>query len=257
MVRNQQRKDFPVFFQYTLFQILATVALYPLYRMALTDRVALRVYFDAYWAATAMTSFLGFVVIHEVFENAFKPFEALRDLASVLFRWALLVVLLVAAVLAFSEGGSSHTRTVAAILSVERSVLVMQGGVLLFLMLFSARLGLSWKHHGFGIALGFGIYACGELVNNILWARLGPSFNAGSSLLQMIVGLAQISTWLIYLASKEPARVAVESAFAPKPILQRWDSVLGGRPLATQGAFLVNLEKIVDHVMEERPTGTR
>lgn len=257
MVRSQQRREFPLFFQYTLFQILATLGLYPLYRMSLHDDVAYRVYFDAFWAATAVSSFIAFSVIHEIFKNAFKPFAALRDLAAILFRWALLVVLLVAAVLAFSRVGDTQTMVIGVILSIERSVLVMQGGLLLFLMLFATRLGLSWKHHGFGIALGFGFYACGQLINNILLARLGTSFVGANSLLQMALGTVQIFIWLGYLASPEPTRVAVASAFEPKPILQRWDAVLGGRPLATQGAFLVNLEKIVDHVMEERPTGTR
>ena len=256
MVRNDRRKEFPLFFQYTIFQIIGTVALIQLYRMALVDRIALRVYFNTFWAATAVSSFLAFAVIHEIFKNAFKPFEALRDLASILFRWALLVVLLVAAVLAFSNGGDGGKMAVCVIQSVERSVLVMQGGMLLFLMLFSAQLGFSWRQHGFGIGLGFGLYACGELVNNLISARLGTRFDAMSSLLQMVFVTGQIFVWLGYLMRPEPARVVVD-AFSPKPILQRWDAVLGGRPLATQGAFLVNLEKIVDQVMEERPTGTR
>jgi hypothetical protein len=253
MVRNQRRKEFPLFFHYNLFQVVATLGLYPLY---LVGHGSTRIYFDAYWSVTAVTSFLGFAVIHEVFKNAFKPFEALRDLASILFRWALLVVLLVSAVLAFSNNtGGTHSVVVGMILSIERSVLVMQGGILLFLMLFSTRLGLSWRHHGFGIALGFGLYACGELVNNLLWTRYGARFDAASDLLQMTLANLQVFVWLGYLMRPEPARVAVAS-FEPKPILQRWDSVLGGRPLATQGAFFVDLEKIVDHVMEERPAGT-
>lgn len=256
MVRHHRQKEFPIFFQYTIFQILGTVALYPLYRMALKDHTAYCVYFDTFWASSAVTSFLTFAVIHEIFKNAFKPFEALRDLASILFRWALLVVLLVAAVLAFSNGGDSHSVAVCVVQSVERSVMVMQGAMLLFLMLFSSQLGFSARQHGFGIALGFGLYACGELVNNLVSARLGSSFDAMSSVLQIVLVTGQIFIWLGYLMRPEPARVVVD-AFSPKPILQRWDAVLGGRPLATQGAFLVNLEKIVDQVMEERPTGTR
>lgn len=256
MVRNGQRKEFPLFFQYTIFQIVLTVAIQPLYHMALVSHAAYLAYFEVFWAGTAITSFLGFAVIHEVFQNAFRPFETLRDLASIMFRWALLVVVLVAAVIAFTEAGEAHGHIVAAILSAERSVLVMQGGVLLFLMLFSTRLGLSWRQHGFGIAVGFGVYACGELINNLLSERLGPKFDPMSSLLQMVLGTAQIFIWLAYLAKPESVQVT-RASFEPKPILQRWDAVLGGRPLATQGAFLVSLERIVDQVMEERPTGTR
>ena len=248
MLRHRLRGEFTVFFHYTVFQVLSTVAMYPLYRYA-WNTAGYATYFYAYWATVAVSSFLGFGVIYEVFKNAFKPFMALRDFAGIMFRWATLVLLLVAAILAFSTSSAPNGRLITAILSLERSVLVMQAGMLLFLMLFSSRLGLTWKHHSFGISLGFGIYASGQLVISTLFAQLGTSFGEAYTLLQSVLYTAMTTIWLVYLASPEPARVALESAFAPKPVLERWNDVLLRRSLQPQSAFLTNLERIVDDVM--------
>src|SRR5256885_1130457 len=164
LVRHKVREEFSFFFHYTSLQVVSSVGLFVLYRFVESHPGAYSTYFYAYWATSALTSFLGFAVIYEIFRNAFKPFQALRDFAGIMFRWATLVLLLVAAILAFSNPDNGAHRLMIAILSVERSVLVMQAGMLLFLMLFASRLGLTWKHHGFGISLGFGIYASGQLV---------------------------------------------------------------------------------------------
>ena len=251
MLRHRLRKDFATFFHYTMLQVLSTVAMYPLYRNAHSPG-GYATYFYTYWAVAAMSSFLGFGVIYEIFKNAFKPFQALRDFAGIMFRWATLVLLLVAAILAFSNSDPSNGRLITAILSLERSVLVMQAGMLLFLMLFASRLGLTWKHHSFGISLGFGIYASGQLVISTLFAQLGTPFASAYTLLQSVLYTAMVSIWLVYLTSPEPARVAVEAVFAPKPVLERWNAVLLQRNLQPQSAFLTSLERIDDDVMTRR-----
>jgi hypothetical protein len=252
MARNRARHEFPLFFQYVILQIAAAIVITPLYLMSQRSIQGYALYFYGYWAFTAVSAFVGFAVIHEIFKSAFKPYAALRDLAAILFRWATLVLLLVATVLAFTSGSSKQDALIVAILSVERSVLVMQAGMLLFLMMFASRLGLTWKNYAFGIALGFGFYAGCQLAVNALFSQLGPSFGPSYSALGSWFYMLQSCVWLGYLASPEPARVAVENAFSPKPILDRWNSVLAGESAIPQSAFLLNLEKIVDHVMEER-----
>ena len=116
MLRHRLRGEFTVFFHYTVFQVLSTVAMYPLYRYA-WNSAGYATYFYAYWATVAVSSFLGFGVIYEVFKNAFKPFTALRDFAGIMFRWATLVLLLVAAILAFSTSSAPNGRLITAILS--------------------------------------------------------------------------------------------------------------------------------------------
>src|SRR5207248_8314149 len=52
MLRHRLRGEFTVFFHYTVFQVLSTVAMYPLYRYA-WNSAGYATYFYAYWATVA------------------------------------------------------------------------------------------------------------------------------------------------------------------------------------------------------------
>src|SRR5260370_41727185 len=117
---------------------------------------------------------LGFVVIHEVFNTAFRPFVALRDLSGIIFRWACIVLLVIAIVMAITSGSLYHLPQ--EILAVERGVFLMQGGLLLFLLMYSSRLGMTWKQHGFVISLGLGVNASSHLVLKILGPKMVPGW---------------------------------------------------------------------------------
>ena len=51
----------------------------------------------------ALNAFFGFKVIHEIFLNVFRPYQYLKDLGTLLFKWAGVVLLLVSVVVAFSN----------------------------------------------------------------------------------------------------------------------------------------------------------
>jgi len=243
--RRKFRSEFPFFFNYTVFMVLSYAVLLFFYRPSLGTQ-----YFYAYWVSSGIEALLGFGAIYEVFRNAFKPFDALRDLAGVMFRWSALVLALVATILTCTSTGQ-EARIMIAILCLERGVMVMQCGLLLFLLLFSSRLGMTWQHHGFGISLGFGLFAATQLILNSVRSQLGPSWGMTYSLLESASYDAAVIIWVCYLMSPEPARVTVESAFNPKPVLQRWNQVLGGDHHLSEGAFMPSLEKIVDQVLSE------
>jgi hypothetical protein len=240
--RRKLHSEYPIFFNYNVFVVLSYAVLFSLYRPSLH-----KAYFIAYWVSSGIEALLGFGAIYEVFRNAFKPFEALRDLAGVMFRWSALVLALVATILTCTSTGQ-EPRAMMAILCLERGVMVMQCGLLLFLLLFSSRLGMTWQHHGFGVSLGFGLFAATQLILNSVRSQLGPSWGMTYSLLESASYDAAVIIWVCYLMSPEPARVTVESAFNPKPVLHRWNEVLGGDH---HGAFMPSLEKIVDQVLSE------
>src|SRR3954469_13170712 len=89
MFRNGSRKRFPMFWTYTLYQVLLTATLMVFFQFGDME------YFLAYWAGAAVSAFLGFAVIYECFGEAMKPYETLRDLGRLLFRWGALVMTLV------------------------------------------------------------------------------------------------------------------------------------------------------------------
>ena len=108
-------------------------------------------------------------VIHEVFVDVFRLFHTLRDLGTVLFKWAGLVMLLVAGVVSVSTNSSDFAPWMQAIITSQRCVRIIQVGMVLFLLFFAHHVGVGRRQHSFGIALGFGSFAVIELVLICSW----------------------------------------------------------------------------------------
>src|SRR2546423_7418475 len=150
MERRKLREQFPFFFTYTVLQVLNVAVLFTVYHR-LPDS-----YFDVYWVSTALSIILGFLVIHEVFAYIIRPYPGLRDLGTMLFRWAVLLLFLVAGISA-AVGAATASEITYHIVNLERAVRLIQCGLLLFVVMTSNYLGLSWKNFGCGVAFGFGI----------------------------------------------------------------------------------------------------
>jgi hypothetical protein len=196
-------------------QILTFAVVFPTYRYAYS------VCFYASWFSTAISVALGFKVIHEAFLDAFRPFHTLRDLGTVLFKWAGLVMLLVAGVVSVSTNSSDAAPWMQAILTTQRCVRIIQVGMVLFLIFFARYLGVSRRQYSFGIALGFGCFAFVELSLVASW--VGNHLNELSmGLVNMAAYNCALLIWLGYSFAKSPARDATFSLLRP----QRWEQSL-------------------------------
>ena len=131
MFWRKLHRAFPVFFSYIAFQVAAFALTFPLQAQGQRFYSA---FFKVYWATTLVSVLLGFGVIHEVFQDVFRPYHTLRDLGSVLFKWAGLVMLMVALVVAASTNSAAEDPLVAGIVTLQRSVRVVQCGLVLFLL---------------------------------------------------------------------------------------------------------------------------
>src|ERR1700735_3935331 len=163
MFRYGRHRQFRYFFAYIVAQIATFAVVFPTYRYNLTAWPYLS------WLSTAISVALGFKVIHEAFLDAFRPFHTLRDLGTVLFKWAGLVMLLVAGVVSVSANSSDTAPWIQAIVTAQRCVRIIQVGMVLFLMSFASYLGVSRRQHSFGIAVGFGSFAFVELALVASW----------------------------------------------------------------------------------------
>ena len=216
MFHRKSHKVFPVFFTYLISQILMFSLLFPIFQLEYSD-----LFFFAYWSCAAISLAIGFRVIHEIFLDIFRPYHTLKDLGSVLFQWAALVMLLVAGVVAAASPVAAQGPLVQAVLTVQRCVRVIQCGLILFLLVFSKYLGVTWRQHSFGIALGFGSFASAELALLALYASAHISPTA-MSLVNMLAYNGAILIWLVYAWIKSPARDASASLL----MSQRWDQSL-------------------------------
>jgi hypothetical protein len=240
MRRRNQQRDFPVFFTYAVFQIVSIALLFVCYH------VSYKAYFCIYWLTSAAGVVLGFAVMREIFANLFRAYDALRDLGSVLFRWATVVLVMVAVVTVASGAPSKVKGLVMVIFALERSVRVMQCGLVLFMLLFSAHLGISSKHHVFGISLGFGVFASVELMILTAYA-FGTHETIGMNILKAVTYTAATVIWSYYMLSPEPERIT-DNARAHS---ERWNIALAN-VRDPEYNFLPMVESVVERVLSQR-----
>jgi hypothetical protein len=237
MIRRKLYRVFPFFFAYVICQILIFSILFPVYR---SDSYQL--FFYVYWATTAVSVGLGFKVIHEVFLDIFRPYHTLKDLGSVLFKWAGLVMLLVAGVAAASSPISESGPLVQAVLTLQRSVRVVQCGLVFFLLVFSRYLGISWRQRSFGIALGFGSFASIEL--SMIALRVGSYISEPTlSLINMGAYNCAITIWFVYACVRSVNREASTTLLKT----QRWEQSLSDlQHPSTPDSLIPMFEGMVD-----------
>src|SRR5271165_386862 len=212
MLRRGLHRKFKFFFGYILVQLVQFAAVFPTYWHNYSAAFCL------YWSLDALSVLFGFAVIHEVFVDVFRAFQILRDLGTVLFKWAGLVMLLMAGVVSISSNASQTAPWMQAIVTSQRCVRIIQVGMILFLLFFSHYVGVSRRQHSFGIALGFGSFAVLELVLISSWIgnHLGGFW---MSILNMAAYNSSLVVWLSYIAVKRSARDSSLSLLQP----QRWE----------------------------------
>jgi hypothetical protein len=217
MLRRGQHRVYKYFFAYVVTQV-------PISLLCLTTYWCnLPANFYVYSVTIAISVVFGFMVIYEVFRDVFRQFHALRDLGVVVFRWALLLMLLVAAVIAVSTRSSDLTPLEEAIGVAHRCVRIVQVGMVFFMLIFAGYLGVNWRERSFGIALGFGTFSFVELALLASFAgyRLGQ---IPMGIVNMAAYNAALLIWLRYALARSPARQ--DSGTTPQS--QRWEQVLRG-----------------------------
>ena len=215
MVRRGLHRKFRFFFGYILTQIVTFAVVFP----AMWHHYSAAFYL--YWLLDGLSVAFGFGVIHEVFVDVFRFFHTLRDLGTVLFKWAGLVMLLVAGVVSVSTNSSEVAPWMQAIITSQRCVRIIQIGMVMFLIFFAHYVGVSRRQHSFGVALGFGSFAVVELllICSYVGNHLGGTW---VNILNMAAYNASLLVWLGYVAVTRPARDASLSLLQP----QRWEQSL-------------------------------
>ncbi len=239
ILRHGLLRQFKFFFAYILSQLATFIILFSAYGRSYEAA------FYLFWVCNAISVTFGFLVIHEVFVDVFRLFHTLRDLGSVLFKWAGLVMLLVAGVVSVSTNSSEAPPWMQAIVTSQRCVRFIQVGMVLFLLFFAHYVGVSRKQLSFGIALGFGSFAVIELILISSWIGnhlSGPLM----SMANMAAYNGSLVLWLAYVALKRPARDGTQTLLQP----QRWEQSLSDihNPLP-EDSLIPMFEGMVDRAL--------
>lgn len=255
MWQRKLMKELPFLFRYVALYSLQLISLFVMCEMQMAS------YEYLYWMISFANTIMSFFVIYEAFVRLLKPYSGVIDLARMLFRWAGCFLILVAAMAAIATTGSQQEKITAAMTTLDRSLLVMESGLLLLLTMFEKRLGISWRSYSVVVTLGLGICAAVDLAVSQLKLRI-PAHAFGLEVAGGIVVFACIGYWGFCFVQPEPQRKNVLDSPA-RLIFQRWNEVLLTTPLVSQpgrlamataevDSFIPSVEKTVERIMSRK-----
>jgi hypothetical protein len=238
MVRRNMRREYPMFFNYTVFQVVSHIAMFVLWKCSY------KVYYTGYWTTSALGVFLGFAVIREIFLVSFKPYEALREFGEMIFSWCLLLLVIIALLTAFMQGNGGDNLYVA-LATGERSIRILQCGLVFFIFVFSKYLGITHKHQIFGIALGFGSFACIEMTTVLLRKQYVLISQGAMRITISATYLACTAIWLGYALAPVPAR---RTEVLPQS--ERWNVALSNiMHIPQPDGFINSIDRTVETLL--------
>ncbi len=217
-------------------------------------------YFFAYWAIYIASAVLLFLICIEIFRAALSPFPGLMKIGIVVFRWTILVSVIVT----FSTGSFLHRGLLllpGVAYGLMRSVSILELCLLAFLCLSMNALRLTIRDMAFGMALGFGVMSA----NDFVLATLASARSSLSGPLQLAYEsliLVSLGVWLVYYVLPEP--VHKPRTMPANSAIYRWNeiaSALGhtGTQVAVQqpanSFFLTDVEEVVEKVLTRNLKG--
>lgn len=209
-------RKYPMFSAYVIFTLFDTIATFP-------GRLTGAVYFYAFWTGEAIGIVLGLAVVREIFTNIFAPHAALRKLATLIFRVAV-VALIVLACGAIYEQSLSAKTFMRVVMVATDGTRIVELGLIMFLFLSSSAFGLHWRQNEFGIALGLGTCAAVELVNVTLITHLTPETARLLNLVRSLSFNGSLLIWLGYLLA--PPERPANTVNVPKAQLEQWNQAV-------------------------------
>lgn len=219
------------------------------------ERLSAQAYFFTFWAVYIAGAILLYFICMEVFRSALSSLPGLLRFGVVIFRWAVLVsVIVTLSSVSFAHRGVLIIPDVA--IQLMRSVSLLELCLLAFLCLSMNALRLSVRDLAFGIALGFGVLSSNDFVFASLTARFA-SLTAPLQFVYESVILFSLATWVVYCALPEPVRKPV--VMPVNSTIYRWNeiaSALGhtGTQVAVQqpanSFFLTDVENVVEKVLK-------
>lgn len=261
LLRSKSWKRFPGMTTYLGFRCFTDAILFCILEVPNFLTVSARTQTLTYIYTYDICYFLGaiavFVALQEVFKAAMDPVPGLQRLGLMVFRWASVVMLVAVLVMVpFPARNGEHGIWLASSVSIElmRVVSVLEIGLLVFLAFSVHTLGRSFRGRVFGIGLGFGLEAAGELISSVMLTRTETMWSLGNVLL-MSAGIAALCIWGTYFLLPETAEDRAPVTLPVTSPLLRWNAIasaLGQRPAhvalgATSSAFfLQDVEKVVD-----------
>jgi len=221
MVRRRLVREFPVFFVYTVSQIVAQGTLFILDHL---PAVSGDQYWEVHWAASLIQIGLRFGVIREIMVYVFRDYHGLGQLTRIVFRSAVVILLFLATAAVAYAPQAGGFLILSRVHVLDLFVDVIQAGLWLVVVALSFHFGLTWRNFPYGIAFGMGIFLTVDVAIEAI--RLWTGFVAGYAfdVVSMATYHCCVIVWLVYLLAPETARRTLKDL--PKNDLEQWNAEL-------------------------------
>jgi hypothetical protein len=207
---------YPVFSVYVFFNLFEAAVTYAVFRKGI-------VYFYTFWICEAIGIVLGLAVAREIFTSLFAPHLALRKLATLVFRVAIVVLVVLAGGVIYAQSGDARG-IVNAILLAAQAARIVEVGLVMFLFLSTGAFGLHWRQNLFGIALGLGTLAAVELVTVFFVGHVSQNIAQALSLIRVLSFSTSLLIWLGYLLA--PERATNTGDIPKRAQLEQWNQAV-------------------------------
>jgi hypothetical protein len=224
MFRRGLHRQFVAFFSYCIWETVCFPILFVLAHMQSIDAGT--------YQLASRTCLIGdmclrFAIVYEIFAALLQPYPSLRHASRSLFRWTAAVLVLTGVALAAYQHGVNQSPGTAAVTILDRSVSLVQCGLLVFILVFSSYFHLSWKNFVVGLAFGLGVFASVDLASFTLLSQVEHvtrRVEIVADFVNMAAYHCAVLIWLGYLLA--PVRVQQPSITIPRNDLDAWDREL-------------------------------
>jgi hypothetical protein len=224
-------------------------------------------FYFSFYLNVLIISIAIFFVIQEMFRKVMEPVPGLRRLGLMAFRWVGVVSAVVSVGTITLSPDTPHVGLFYLCKlgpNLMRCVTIMELCLVAFLALTIHALGRSFRSRLFGVAIGFGLQAAMDLVNNALITRY-PGAASPVNFASQIVITGVLLTWTAYFLLPEPASERNMIVLPPSSVMARWNALakgIGQTPEAAvatpnTGFFLQDIEGVVDRVLAKNPVISR
>jgi len=203
MYKTSLWRELWMFFAYTVFCVIRTVLLVGMRDYFGSQSPA---YLGVYGASMLADTALAFFVIQEVYVNVLCRYEGLRALSVMIFRWAFMLLVLIAVVTAVAVPAADSNPFMAFFTVFERSAMIVELGLVVLLFVLARAMSLGWRECVFGIAAGLCLFSSLDLAALTLRAHYGPSVDLVYSGFKSLAYMATAAVWTGYMYRSENNR---------------------------------------------------
>lgn len=198
LLRRKLFYEFPFFFTYICFAILAAIA-----RLSVSGDYPM--YFKVFWATAALYDILALFALHEAFREVFLPFYAVWWWFRLLFPGTVGFAALIQIRRAILNPPIQATPLIAAILSFGRVINWVEAALFGLFFVLVLLLGVRWRSYPFGIVEGFGLSALGSLIAYGLRSEFGTKYGSFAKYAPPVAYIVGVLVWLdTFLRQPDP-----------------------------------------------------